>query len=106
MSVVPIRSLRFGGKSAQTLNNITGSSGEIFYDSTNQTLRVYPGRQISGQILATRAWSQTQQGLLPNLNATQIAALSATNGQLVYNTTTNKIQGYQNGSWINLDGTA
>lgn len=34
-------------------------------------------------------------------------ALSAANGMIIYNTTDNKFQGYQNSSWINLDdGTA
>ena len=33
--------------------------------------------------------------------------LNATNGMVIYNTTANKFQGYQNNSWINLDdGTA
>jgi len=31
--------------------------------------------------------------------------LAAQNGDLIYNTTDNKLQGYQNGSWINIDGT-
>jgi hypothetical protein len=34
-------------------------------------------------------------------------ALSAANGMVIYNTTDNRFQGYQNGAWINLDdGTA
>lgn len=32
-------------------------------------------------------------------------ALAAQNGDIIYNTDDNKIQGYQNGAWINLDGT-
>jgi hypothetical protein len=30
-------------------------------------------------------------------------SLSALNGMVIYNTTSNKFQGYQNGAWINLD---
>ena len=44
---------------------------------------------------------------LANLTTTERNALTVANGQLVYNTTVNRIQGYQNGAWINLDdGTA
>ena len=44
---------------------------------------------------------------LANLTTTQRNALTAANGDLIYNTTANKIQAYQNGAWINLDdGTA
>jgi hypothetical protein len=30
-------------------------------------------------------------------------ALTAVNGDIIYNTTSNKIEGYQNGGWIELD---
>lgn len=44
---------------------------------------------------------------LANLTTTERNALTAANGDLIYNTTDNRIQAYQNGSWINLDdGTA
>lgn len=44
---------------------------------------------------------------LANLTTTERNALTAANGDMIYNTTANKIQAYQNGSWINLDdGTA
>lgn len=39
---------------------------------------------------------------LPNLSSAQIANLIASNGDLVYNTTANKIQGFENGAWGNL----
>ena len=42
---------------------------------------------------------------LPSLTTTERTALSAVVGDMIYNTTLNKIQGYQNGFWINLDGT-
>ena len=29
-------------------------------------------------------------------------ALSAENGMLIYNTTDNRLQGYQNGAWVNI----
>jgi len=42
---------------------------------------------------------------LPLLDATQRTALLGVNGDMIYNTTENKVQAYQNGFWINLDGT-
>ena len=39
---------------------------------------------------------------LPSLDASQIANIVAANGDMVYNTTVNKIQGYENGAWGNL----
>jgi hypothetical protein len=39
---------------------------------------------------------------LPNLSAAQVANLTASNGDLIYNTTVNKIQGFENGAWGNL----
>ena len=41
---------------------------------------------------------------LPSLTTTERNLFSAANGDVIYNTTDNKIQGYQNGIWINLDG--
>jgi|TARA_R100001244_G_scaffold52438_1_gene45495 hypothetical protein len=39
---------------------------------------------------------------LPALTTTQRNALTAVNGMVVYNSTDNKFQGYENGSWANL----
>ena len=40
--------------------------------------------------------------LLGNMDQTAINALTGANGMIVYNTTTNKFQGYENGAWANL----
>lgn len=40
--------------------------------------------------------------LLNRLTTTERNALTATNGMLIYNTTDNKFQGYENGAWTNL----
>ena len=40
--------------------------------------------------------------LLGNMDQTAINALTAANGMIVYNTSTNKFQGYENGAWANL----
>ena len=42
----------------------------------------------------------------PPLTTAEIALLSPSNGDMVYNTTTNKIQAYINGGWRNVDDSA
>jgi len=37
-----------------------------------------------------------------NLTTTERNALTAANGMIIYNTTDNKFQGYENGGWANL----
>ena len=40
--------------------------------------------------------------LLGSMTTTQRNALTAANGMIIYNSTDNKFQGYENGSWANL----
>ena len=40
--------------------------------------------------------------LLGNMDQTAINGLTGANGMIVYNTSTNKFQGYENGAWANL----
>ena len=40
--------------------------------------------------------------LLGNMTTTQRNALTAANGMMIYNTSDNKFQGYENGAWVNL----
>ena len=39
---------------------------------------------------------------IPSLTTTERNALTAVNGMLIYNSTDNKFQGYEGGSWANL----
>lgn len=53
---VPLRSIRLQKRSSRSLNTLSGSSGEIFFDSDNNSLRVYTDNQSDSIILANRAW--------------------------------------------------
>lgn len=59
--------------------------------ATNIELRATTGVVISGSPLRLASMSSSQRD-----------ALVAQNGDLIYNTTTNKFQGYENGAWANL----
>ena len=54
MSQIQQRSLRIRPFTSAALDDITGSSAEIFYDSTNDSLRVFSGAGSGGSILATQ----------------------------------------------------
>jgi hypothetical protein len=53
--------------------------------------------RISGGITATNFV------MFGSLTSTERNALTAENGMVIYNTSNNKFEGYQNGTWINLD---
>ena len=44
----------------------------------------------------------TEELHLGNMTTTERDALTAANGMIIYNTTDNKFQGYENGAWANL----
>lgn len=56
MSQLQQRSIRIRPFASASLDDLTGSSGEIFYDSTNNTLRVSNGATAGGSILATQTY--------------------------------------------------
>jgi hypothetical protein len=51
MSAIPVRSIRLLPKSKKELDRLSGAKGEIFYDSTSKTIRVFDGTIIGGTIL-------------------------------------------------------
>lgn len=77
-----------------TANNFVGSGAG--------TTTIASGNNLA--LSATAAVSITGGGTfrLPSLTAAQIANITAVNGDMVYNSTVNKFQGYENGSWGNL----
>jgi hypothetical protein len=120
----------FNGR-ANTIN-FGGVASNIFIANVNSTTQVAGNLTAGGQISATgnvtannfvgagattTLSSATNLDLsantavrvtggatfrLPNLDASQIANIVAANGDMIYNTTVNKIQGYEAGAWGNL----
>ena len=79
MSQIPLRSVRLNARPATTLESFVGTAGEIFYDSTNQTLRVYPGNIAAGKILADRDWVNSAVAAIGSsslVNGTRTVSLS------------------------------
>lgn len=56
---MPQRSVRLLKRSARSLDILSGSPGEIFFDESNGTLRVYTGTAGEKIIIATRGWVTT-----------------------------------------------
>jgi len=52
----PVRSIRLSEYHSATLDRNTYSSGEIFYDLDNRTLRIMNGRTAAGAILANQTY--------------------------------------------------
>lgn len=81
------RSLRLLGKNSVTLDNVTGNRGEIFYDSTNNTLRLFDSIDRGGNNIATENWTidyvASQPSQLP-LQAGNAGKLLATTGTSAY----------------------
>lgn len=77
-----------------TLTSLIGGGGNPF----DQDLNTTDTPEFQG-VTAT-----TGTVRLANLTTTERNALTAANGDMVYNITDSKLQGYQAGAWINLDG--
>lgn len=58
----PIRASRLTAFKASTLDNFRYEPGEVFWDSTNKTLRIFDGQAVGGSILATRTWVTANGG--------------------------------------------
>ena len=76
----PVRSVRLLKRSANSLDVLSGSTGEIFFDETNGSLRVYTGTAGEKIILATRAWVNTNTGDYTSLTNKPVLATVATSG--------------------------
>ena len=58
------------------------------------------GTAISGTSVSVTGTTGFVQ--LPSLTTTQRNALTPVNGMIIYNSSDNKFQGYENGAWANL----
>jgi hypothetical protein len=84
------------GTNGRFIGNLDGDvTGSVYSDNST--------RIIDGTDGSITAGSFVQFG---SLTSAQRDALAAVNGMVIYNTTNNKFEGYQNGAWINLDNGA
>lgn len=76
-------------------------------DPTISGQKIFALNARDGQSLTWNATAgRWQPGFrLPSYSNAERTSSTWSNGDMIYNSDTNKIQGYQNGAWINLDGT-
>ena len=53
---LPVRSIRLEKRTSRSLDTLSGSSGEIFFDGDQNTLRVYTANQSTNIVMADRTW--------------------------------------------------
>lgn len=73
---IPVRSLRLLPKSKSELDRISGNKGEIFYDSTSKSLRIFDGTLLGGTLLNA------------SVSVQETAPSSPTQGSLWFNSAT------------------
>ncbi len=89
---IPVRSLRLLPKSKSELDRISGNKGEIFYDSTSKSLRIFDGTILGGTLLNA------------SVSVTETPPENPTQGSLWFNSSTGAFYiYYEDGSsnqWI------
>lgn len=93
----------FVGDGSGLTNIATSLAGQ----SIEASIEDSDGNVIVNTITSTIAANVINSPLVSYTPITELDrdALVPTNGMVIYNSTANKFQGYQNGAWINLDGT-
>jgi sugar lactone lactonase YvrE len=79
---------------------VRSDNSTIYMVGTSTPEGVYAydlGLEVKGSIISTNG--AVQAG---SMTTTQRDALAAVNGMMIYNTTLNKFQGYENSAWVNL----
>ena len=80
-----------GVMTIDTNNDEVNITGQFAVNSGN--IRTSAGIQLGGTTTAL---------LLSRMTTTQRDALTAVNGMLIYNSSLNKLQGYEGGAWASL----
>tara|TARA_B100001057_G_scaffold500235_1_gene614207 strand:+ start:2567 stop:5491 length:2925 start_codon:yes stop_codon:yes gene_type:complete len=80
----------------------TNLSGTISNNGAAGTITVASGTATGEVILDAVGTSNTGYVQFGSLTTTARDALTPANGMVIYNSTDNKFQGYENGSWVNL----
>lgn len=70
-------------------------------DAPQEKLHVNGNALISGSVTGTDVVA-TSTFQFPGLTTAERDALTPVNGMMIYNTSINKFQGYENGGWVNL----
>ena len=78
-----------------------GIAGHVYIQENDDTVVIGSNTGTSSYALLDLV-STTKAFILPRMTTTQRNTMVATNGMIIYNTTTNKFEGYENGSWTNL----
>jgi hypothetical protein len=99
---LPVRSIRLIGRNTKSLDSTAGDNGEIFYDTTNDTLRLYDGKQVGGYILARVSSGGGGGGSVTGgtVTASDTPPTSPSTGSVWFNTTTNKLYIYEQSYWV------
>jgi len=79
------RSIRLRPASSEVLDNSSTAPGELFFDDTTGTLRLFDGTSVDGVSMATRRW--TLANTMNRVAVPAAATSTGTVGQMAYTAT-------------------